>query len=91
MSQGRDKEKDTVRQIFNDESKAIADSFHIDQINNDLIDYTINFLKMAHNQKLNLEMKALQNEIYPYIKMDLSKTKINKKKFDKMKNLLNFL
>ncbi len=91
MSQGRDKEKDTVRKIFNDESKAIAESFKIDQINNDLIDYTINFLKMAHHQKLNLEMKSLQNEIYPYIKMDLSKTKINVKKFNKMKTLLNFI
>ncbi|MGD1821202.1 MAG: DUF3536 domain-containing protein [Pleomorphochaeta sp.] len=91
MIQGRKKEKDTVRKIFDDEALAIAKSISENNIQNSIIDYTINFLTMAHEENLNLEMKALQNEIFPYINQDLSQYKIDIDNFNKMKNLLNFV
>ncbi len=90
MIQGRKKEKDTVRKIFNDEAKALAQRFKEDNIHKLLVESTINFLTMAHDENLNLEMKTLQNQIYPLLNMDLSKIDIDINQFNKMKELLNF-
>jgi len=91
MIQGRKKEKDTVKSIFNEEAKSIAYRIEEDGLHNNLIEYTIDFLTMAHEEKLNLEMKSLQNIVYNYIDKDLDKLNINKLLFTKMKELLNFV
>ncbi len=91
MIQGRKKEKDTVKNIFNEEAKSIAYRIEEDGLHNNLIEYTIDFLTMAHEEKLNLEMKALQNIVYSYIDKDLDKLNINKILFTQMKELLNFV
>lgn len=90
MIQGRKKEKDTVKSIFNDEAKSIAYRIEEDGLHNNLIEYTIDFLTMAHEEKLNLEMKSLQNIVYNYIDKDLDKLNIDTLLFTKMKELLNF-
>lgn len=91
MIQGRKKEKDTVKSIFNEEAKAIAYRIEEDGLHNNLIEYTIDFLSMAHEEKLNLEMKSLQNVVYNYIDKDLDKLNIDNQLFTQMKELLNFV
>ncbi len=91
MIQGSKKEKNTVMKIFNDEAKSIAEVMKEDGLHNNIIEYTINFLKMAHDERLNLEMKSIQNVIYPYTKRkDLDELNINLENFNEMKSLLNF-
>jgi len=46
---------------------------------------------MAHEEKLNLEMKSLQNVVYNYIDKDLDKLNIDNQLFTQMKELLNFV
>lgn len=89
-AQGGEKENNTVKQIFDNESSSIALRIENDGLNNELIEYTINFLKTAHEEKLNLEMKNLQNKVYSYFDKDLEELKIDPVRFDKMKYYLNF-
>lgn len=91
MIQGRKKEKDTVKRIFNDEAKSIALRIRNEGLHNNLIEYIINFLDMAHEEKLNLEMKTLQNVVYSFMDQDLEKLNIDSSLFNKMKTLLNFV
>lgn len=90
MIQGRKKEKDTVKSIFNEEAKSIATKIQDEGLHNNIIEYTINFLSMAHEEKLNLEMKALQNVVYTYMNKDFEALNIDKDLFNDMKVLLNF-
>ncbi|MCY1152121.1 MAG: DUF3536 domain-containing protein [Sphaerochaetaceae bacterium] len=90
MIQGSKKVKDTVKSIFNEEAKSIAMRIQEEGLHNNLIEYTINFLSMAHEEKLNLEMKALQNIIYTYMNKDFEALNIDKDLFNDMKILLNF-
>ncbi len=87
---GRTKENDKLLEIFNQESKDIADHL-IDEGVNDTIIHEINqFLQFTYDVKLIIDTREMQNIMYPYFIDPEKSNKFNQDEFKLMKSLLNF-
>jgi alpha-amylase/alpha-mannosidase (GH57 family) len=91
QTHGRMSEKDKLKKIFREETDDLAEKVIEEGLNNDLIIEISQFLKFTYKVKLIIDLRNLQNIIYPYIEDKESCKNLDMKKFNNMKSLLNFV
>lgn len=91
QTHGRNEEIEKLTEIFNDQATKYAACIFDEGLDNNTIAKICHFLSFSYSVNLKVELKYLQEAIYPYLKnMDKTK-KLDLKSFNKMKTLLNFV
>lgn len=90
QTHGRTSEKDKLKQIFFDETQDLTEKVIEDGLTDERIVEISQFLNFTYKVKLIIDLRNIQNIVYPYI-MDKEACKnLDMKKFNEMKALLNF-
>lgn len=90
MYQGRDKEIAKVKEIFNKTSAKLAKQIQEDGLSDDLLELILNFVKLSHDEHLDIDLRYLQNVFYPFMMEDKKRESLDLFKFTELKNNLNF-
>ncbi|MBK5201415.1 MAG: DUF3536 domain-containing protein [Spirochaetaceae bacterium] len=90
QTHGRTKEIDKLTEIFDVQAKELASAIIEKGLNNKMILKINHFLSFSYRVKLNVELKHLQEVVYPYFGDTKKLENLDIDNFNKMKSLLNF-
>jgi hypothetical protein len=88
---GRTPEIDKLKKIFKEETTELTEKIIENGLSNPLINEISQFLKFTYKVKLVIDLRNLQNIIYPYIIDDSLCKNLDSDKFSEMKSLMNFV
>lgn len=88
---GRMSEIEAIEQIFSEESRRIAQKIKKDGLSQTTLVYTINFISLTLDEKIEMDQKSLQDSVYPYVIKKIELDDSLQDEFTKLKKLLNFV